>query len=247
MTISRKCSNHVMTIPPANALTMPMLSFGRIALKILPLILLLGSAATTQAQSVKVLVETNKGKFTLMLYDDTPLHKEQFLDNVRHKRYNGTLFHRVIDLFMVQGGNLMSRNAPPGADLSQDTLTVSIPAEIIPQQHIHKKGALAAAREGDETNPQRNSSGSQFYIVTGTYQTDLDLSQYEAKTGYTYTPAQREVYKTQGGTPWLDGSYTVFGEVTDGIKVIDKIQRLSTDDHNRPKRDVIIKRMTILP
>lgn len=202
--------------------------------------------AQTQPAGQRILVETSQGDFTLLLYDDTPLHQAAFLEHVRRGDYEGVLMHRVISQFMIQGGNLSTRGATRETDVSIDTLSTTIPAEIL-SHHIHKRGALAAARVVGEENPQKASSGSQFYIVTGTYYTDFDLDDLAAQRGWDYTPEQRQVYKLRGGAPWLDQLYTVFGEVIDGERVITKIEDLPTDSSNRPRRDVIIKRMTLLP
>ncbi|WP_297116642.1 peptidylprolyl isomerase [uncultured Porphyromonas sp.] len=204
------------------------------------------TATDTLPAGRRVLVMTSQGDFTLLLYDDTPLHQAAFLEHVRRGDYEGVLMHRVIAQFMIQGGNLLTRFATRETDVSIDTLSTTIPAEILPQ-HIHKRGALAAARLPDEENPKKDSSGSQFYIVTGTYYTDFDLDDIAAQREWDYTPEQREIYKLQGGTPWLDRQYTVFGEVIDGMRTITKIEDLPTDGTNRPKRDVIIKLMTLLP
>ena len=204
------------------------------------------TATDTLPAGRRVLVMTSQGDFTLLLYDDTPLHQAAFLEHVRRGDYEGVLMHRVIAQFMIQGGNLLTRFATRETDVSIDTLSTTIPAEILPH-HIHKRGALAAARLPDDENPKKDSSGSQFYIVTGTYYTDFDLDDIAAQREWDYTPEQRDIYKLQGGTPWLDRQYTVFGEVIDGMRTITKIEDLPTDSTNRPKRDVIIKLMTLLP
>lgn len=201
-----------------------------------------------QAQSVRMEVKTNKGSFRLMLYDDTPLHRDRFVELVKKQAYNGTLFHRVIEMFVVQGGNLMTQNKKgKEVDVSEDTMTFSLPAELMPEKHFHKRGALCAARESDEVNPEKRSSGSQFYIVTGDYYTDHDLDRIEERKQLRFTPEQREAYKTQGGTPSLDGSYTVFGEVISGMEIVERIERVSTNSSNQPDRDVVIKSIVILP
>lgn len=189
-----------------------------------------------------VLVETTQGNFTLLLYDDTPLHQAAFLKHIRQRDYEGVLMHRVIAQFMIQGGNLCTRGATRDTDVSIDTLSTTIPAEIL-TQHTHKRGALAAARIVGDENPNKDSSGSQFYIVTGNY----DLDDIAAQREWDYTLKQRQDYKLLGGTPWLDRLYTVFGEVMDGMRTIAKIENLRTDSSNRPNEDVIIKRMTLLP
>lgn len=199
------------------------------------------------AQTIQMEIKTNKGSFRVMLYDDTPIHRDRFVDLVQSKSYDGTLFHRVIEMFMVQGGNLMTQGKKgKDVDVSIDTMSLTLPAEIMPQHHFHKRGALCAAREGDDTNPEKRSSGSQFYIVTGDHYTDYDLSQLEVKYQRTFSTEQREAYKSVGGAPWLDGNYTVFGEVVSGIEVVEKIERVSTNTTNRPEKDVVIKSIRII-
>ncbi|WP_329903407.1 peptidylprolyl isomerase [Porphyromonas pogonae] len=195
---------------------------------------------------VKILVETNKGKFTIELYNETPLHKQNFINLVSSHAYDGVIFHRVIKDFMVQGGNLMTKHATAKTDVTQDTLKRTVPAEIMTDQIFHVRGSLCAAREPDESNPEKASSGSQFYIVTGKYYTAFDLSELEAKKHIKFSDKQKEAYMHEGGTPSLDGGYTVFGRVIDGWNVIDKIQRVETDGIDRPIKDVIIKSMHII-
>ena len=192
------------------------------------------TAPLTNEATFFVKVETNKGNFVVALYDGTPRHRDNFLQLVRAHSYEGTLFHRVIDRFMIQGGNLMTRGATASTDVSQDTISTRIPHEIDLIRFFHKHGALCAARE------------TQCYIVTGNYFTDLDLDELEARTGRKYTPEQREAYKLYGGTPHLDNGYTVFGEVVSGMNVVEEIQRVATDDQNRPRKDVIIKKVSIV-
>lgn len=195
----------------------------------------------------RVLVETNRGKFTLELYNETPIHRDNFIGLVKSRSYEGTLFHRVISQFMVQGGNMQSKNAGPDADLSQDTISKRIPAEILYPQFFHRKGSLCAAHEGDESNPERASSSTQFYIVTGSYFSEIDLKRFELLKKISFSPEMREAYKLEGGTPHLDGAYTVFGRVIDGMDVIEKIERTNTDNRNRPSKDIIIKTMQLIP
>ncbi|MDO4692096.1 MAG: peptidylprolyl isomerase [Porphyromonadaceae bacterium] len=214
------------------------------------LLLLLSMLASTQGlwaqqERTQVLVETSKGKFVLELYNETPRHRDNFIRMVESKAYDGVIFHRVIRDFVVQGGNLNSRGLAEGQELPDDSISGVIPAEIMPDLFVHERGALAAARQSDEVNPERVSSASQFYIVTGKYHTAFDLEELMSKNGIKYTDRQREAYMMHGGTPSLDGAYTVFGRLVEGWKVIDKIQRVETNDIDRPSRDVVIKRMSI--
>jgi cyclophilin family peptidyl-prolyl cis-trans isomerase len=175
-----------------------------------------------------VLISTSMGDITIMLYDDTPLHRDNFLKLAESGFYNGSVFHRVIRNFMIQGGG-----APSGtADVSY-----TVPAEFN-ARFIHKKGALAAARMGDQVNPMKASSGSQFYIVQGKAQDDATLDMLAQRNGISYTPEQRNLYKTIGGTPHLDMGYTVFGEVISGLEVVDKIAAVQTAPGDKPLVDV---------
>ena len=243
----------------------------------------------------KVKIQTTLGDITVRLYDETPLHRDNFLKLAKEGYYDGTLFHRVIKNFMIQGGDPDSKGAPAGKQLGVGGPGYTIPAEILPQL-CHKRGALAAARQGDEVNPERASSGSQFYIVWGQQynagqikQLEKQLQmQAEQQTFNTLaaqhrkeimelrrnrdqaglmdlqndliaqtkaimkenpvglTPEQVEAYTTVGGTPHLDGQYTVFGEVTEGLDVVGKIQEVSTAMGDRPKEDVTIISVTSL-
>ncbi|MEI6765595.1 MAG: peptidylprolyl isomerase [Bacteroidota bacterium] len=194
--------------------------------------LFLVTLSYAQDTELKFLIKTSYGDIKIKLYNDTPLHKENFLKNVNNGFYNGSTFHRVIASFMIQGGRGIN-----GADDCGWTVA----AEIMPN-HFHKKGALAAARMGDNVNPKKASSGSQFYIVQGKKYTDADLDAFEARTGKKYTKEQRDAYKTIGGTPHLDGDYTVFGEVYEGLDVVDKIAAAKTDAGSKPVEDI---KMTI--
>jgi peptidyl-prolyl cis-trans isomerase B (cyclophilin B) len=186
-----------------------------------------------QEKQVKILIKTGFGNITAVLYNGTPQHRDNFVKLVKEGWYNGSPFHRVINGFMIQGGQK--------ADGTVD-IGYKIPAEFVPE-YIHKKGALAAARMGDQVNPKKESSGNQFYIVQGKVVSDEELGMMEKRTGAKYTEAQKEIYRTRGGTPFLDNAYTVFGEVLDGFDVIDKIAAVETDkSDNRPLKDV---KMTI--
>lgn len=233
-------------------------------------------------------VATTAGNIKIRLYDDTPLHRDNFLKLAKEGYYDGVLFHRVINDFMVQTGDPESKEAPAGKMLGSGGPGYTIPAEIVYPKHYHKYGALAAARTGDEMNPERKSSGSQFYIVTGKKYLPQQISRMEemsvqkqlqsyfmelqrqnmdtirqlrhAKDSVglenlrqeliketeanvkpvTMTEAQVRDYTTIGGTPHLDGQYTVFGEVLEGMDVVEKIQKAETDGRDRPLEDIRI-------
>ncbi|MDR0371037.1 MAG: peptidylprolyl isomerase [Prevotellaceae bacterium] len=169
-----------------------------------------------EQKETKVLIETTLGDIKIKLYNETPLHRDNFIALVEKKFYDGVLFHRVIKNFMIQAGDPDSKDAPSGKQLGAGGPGYTIPAEILPQ-FIHKKGAVAAARTGDFVNPQRASSGSQFYIV-----------------------------QNESGTPYLNGSYSVFGEVLEGLEVVDKIADVKTAFADRPEEDVKIISMKIV-
>lgn len=265
--------------------------------KLLFLLMLLSASITVScAKKYKVVVmETNRGTIKLKLYEDTPLHSENFLKLAGEGHFDGLLFHRVIQDFMIQGGASDSKGAEKGKMVGLSDPGYSLQAEILPG-HFHKKGALAAAREGDEVNPERKSSREQFYIVKGKVFTDDELNMIEKRklvmakndlgrklfqpkmeeykqylsagqkaeadslirsinarieeefAGYKdhLIPAEiREVYKTTGGTPHLDGAYTVFGEVIEGLDIVDKIAGVKTDQNDRPEEDVVILKTTL--
>lgn len=246
-----------------------------------------GSSAKKSKETV-VLINTEFGEIKVKLYDDTPEHKNNFLKLVNEGFYNDLLFHRVINNFMIQGGDPDSKDAPAGKQLGSGSPGYTIPAEIN-SKYFHKKGVLAAARQGGPSNPEKRSSGSQFYIVHGEVFTDGKLdtmemslnsraknelmkekftaaseemnafqsnndrdgfnirmaelraevdSLFETQDKFVFTPEQREVYTTVGGYPSLDGEYTVFGEVIEGLDVLDKIAAVETDQRNRPLVDV---------
>lgn len=226
-----------------------------------------------------ILIETSFGNMKIKLYDKTPKHKANFIKLAKQGYFDGLLFHRVINQFMIQGGDPDSKNAPAGKMLGNGGPAYEIDAEFN-DSLFHKKGVIAAAREGDNSNPLKKSSGSQFYIVQGRTFTDEELdgleetfslrayisthpgigkqaTQYrmsgnksaydklieEIKTKKDFKinkipDYKREIYKTIGGTPHLDGNYTVFGEIVEGLDVIDKIAAVETDKNDRPKKDV---------
>ena len=187
-----------------------------------------------------VKIETSYGDMVVKLYNETPLHRDNFIKLVKEGTYDGLIFHRVINQFMIQGGDPNSRDAKPGQMLGDGELGYTIPAEFVPGL-FHKKGALAAARQGDEVNPQKASSSCQFYIVQGTTWNANRLKMVEQRMGKSFTPEQAEVYATVGGTPFLDGDYTVFGEVVEGMEVIDKIAAVQCGPMDRPIEDVKMK------
>lgn len=199
----------------------------------------------TPKDMTKVLFKTSLGDITIGLYDDTPQHKANFLKLVKENYYDGVLFHRIIKGFMIQTGDPDSKTAKPGQPLGSGGPNYTIPAEFVPA-HIHKRGALAAARQGDQVNPQKASSGSQFYIVDGTVYSQSDMSQMAAQTRKSWTPEQINIYSTIGGAPFLDGDYTVFGEVLEGMEVVDKIASQQKDRMDRPMSDIKIISTEIL-
>lgn len=249
-----------------------------------------------QEPMTRVEITTTAGPITIGLYNDTPGHRDNFLKLAGEGFYVGLLFHRVIRDFMVQTGDPDSKNAPAGKMLGAGNVGYEIDAEILCPEHINKRGALAAARTGDQVNPQRRSSGSQFYIVTGRKFTDAQLDQMEhqarqqqmqdifnrlalehrdsimtlrrnrdqagltalqdklieqtkaeaAKHPFTYTAEQRAIYRESGGAPHLDGAYTVFGEVLDGLDTVEAIERAETDGNDRPLTDVKILSTKVL-
>jgi peptidyl-prolyl cis-trans isomerase B (cyclophilin B) len=190
-------------------------------------------------------METNQGDMLIKLYDNTPQHKENFIKLSESGYFNGLLFHRVIKGFMIQGGDPESKDAPAGKRLGMGGPGYTIPAEIN-KENFHVKGSLAAARQGDAVNPQKRSSGSQFYIVHGEVVPSNYISMIESQKSLSYPDKVKEKYASLGGTPQLDMDYTVFGEIVDGIKVVDKIATTSTDVANRPHSDMKILKMTVI-
>ena len=195
--------------------------------------------------------ETTKGTFRVKLYNDTPQHRDNFMHWVKEKFYEGVLFHRVIPGFMVQAGDSASVHAAPGQFLGDCPEPFTVPAEIKFPTHFHKTGALAAAREGDRVNPEKASSCWQFYVVTGHTYTDETLDQIQAYLSQQPVPVQltekqKEVYRQVGGAPHLDGGYTVFGEVVEGMQTMDNIQWVERDENDRPLEDIRILRATVI-
>lgn len=184
-----------------------------------------------------VLLQTDYGNMKILLYEDTPLHRENFIKLVKSGFYDGLLFHRVINGFMIQGGDPDSRNAQPGVMLGNGGPGYTIPAEFN-TKYYHKKGVIAAAREGDNVNPMKESSGSQFYIVQGKVYNEAIMQKIAAQINKTFSEEQIKAYGTIGGSPWLDNDYTVFGEVVEGLDVIDKIAAVKCGPNDRPMEDV---------
>lgn len=247
--------------------------------------------------ATRLKIKTSEGDIIIRLYDETSKHRDNFLKLAKEGYYNGTLFHRVIKDFMIQGGDPNSKNAPKGKVLGTGGPDYTIPAEFIYPQLFHKRGALSAARTGDEVNPERASSGSLFYIVWGKIYKSAELKQLERQMGIqqeqdvfnqlakqhhdeiinlrrnrdhvglqtlqnklieetkekcksqgkpTFTPEQNEAYTTLGGTPFLDNQYTVFGEVEEGLDIVERIQNCQTDRNDRPSEDVRIETIEVL-
>lgn len=250
---------------------------------------------TTETQ---VRMQTNLGAITLKLYNETPLHRDNFIKLVKEGQYEGLLFHRVINEFMIQGGDVTSKNAPLNKQLGAGDLGYTVPAEFVYPRYFHKRGALCAARTGDDSNPEKASSASQFYIVTGKVYSEGEIKQLEKqkesrlkqaifnrlqnenkttimqyyksgdkdslaimrdtligkteietekrKEETKLTAQQREAYTTVGGVPFLDNEYTVYGEVTEGIEIVDKIQKVKTNSSDRPLENIVIESMQII-
>jgi cyclophilin family peptidyl-prolyl cis-trans isomerase len=217
--------------------------------KSIVLLLILGLLASCKEEekSMKVLLETSEGNIVLQLYDDTPQHSENFLKLVKKGYYDSIIFHRVIANFMIQAGDPNSKNPTPDRNYGSGGPEYKIPAEILPNHH-HKKGALAAARTN---NPAKESSGSQFYIVQGkVFDTedlnDMEESKKSVKPAFKFSDEAVKNYTTVGGTPHLDGEYTVFGEVIEGLDVVDKIAVTQTRPGDRPVKDIFIKKATVV-
>lgn len=247
--------------------------------------------------ATRLKIKTTEGDIVIRLYDETPRHRDNFLKLAKNGYFNGTLFHRVIKDFMIQGGDPDSKNTPKGKILGTGGPDYTIPAEFVYPRYFHKRGALSAARTGDEVNPDRESSGSQFYIVWGKIYKPAELKQMERQMAMqqeqevfnllakehreeimefrrnrdqaglqtlqeqlieetkkicrqkgkpTFTTEQTEAYTTVGGTPFLDNQYTVFGEVEEGINVVERIQNRKTDRNDRPTEDVKVESIAIL-
>ncbi len=211
-----------------------------------------GMAQVLDTLRHEMVLETSMGNVRIVLHNETPLHRDNFLKLVREGYYDGNLFHRVISSFMIQTGDSTSRHAQPGAPAGDYSPDYTLPAEIRYPALYHHRGAVAAARESDDVNPEHRSSASQFYIVYGRRFNEDMLDQVQArldkatKGKVTIPPALREAYYKKGGTPHLDGQYTVFGEVVEGMDVVQAIQNVETDAHDRPLQDVRILRAVVV-
>lgn len=190
----------------------------------------------------QVLIKTTVGDIKVALYNETPQHRDNFIKLVNEKYYDGVLFHRIIQGFMIQTGDPDSKTAKPGQRLGSGGPGYRIPAEIVPTL-FHRRGTLAAARDN---NPAKASSGSQFYIVDGTIYDEGQLAAISQRTGKVFTEEQKKIYATEGGAPWLDGDYTVFGIVTEGMDVVDKIAAQEKDAADRPVKDIKITEVKII-
>lgn len=192
----------------------------------------------TQEKATFVEIVTDSGVIEILLYKETPLHRENFIKLIKSGYYDGQVFHRLIKNFMIQGGDPNTKDAVKGELYGQGGPGYSIPAEIL-DKYFHKKGALAAARKGDDVNPSRASSGSQFYIVQGVVFTKPQLElMVERKLHKPFTEEEEKYYTTTGGSPHLDGAYTVFGEVSRGLDVLEKLMNIPTDSYDRPVTDI---------
>lgn len=205
------------------------------------------SQATSEANSkIKgLLIETDNGNIQIRLFDETPEYRDNFIRLVRENYYDSLLIHRVIKNFCIQSGAADTRYAGPGDVVGWRGPGYNIPAHIVPG-FFHKRGMIGSPRKPDRGNSKRRSDGSQFYIVTGRIYSDSELDEIEKENNYHFSPKQRQVYKTIGGAPHIDGSYTIFGEVVSGMEVADQIVQLETDNDYRPLKDIRVKKITIL-
>lgn len=210
------------------------------------------SSTASLNQDIEIEFKTTMGDFRVRLFSDTPIHSQHFAQLVREGYYDGLLFHRVIRNFMIQAGDSTSRTAKPNQPLGEADRNYTLAPEFRTPLHYHHRGALAAARESDDVNPERRSSATQFYVVWGKRWTPNELANVrehvDAETGANglITDNMALDYYTRGGSPHLDGQYTVFGEVSSGLEIIDKIQKVNTDRNDRPRVDVRVLSARIL-
>lgn len=212
---------------------------------------LLPSVMLAQTKNTEVLFETTAGNIRIALYDETPQTRDNFLKITKMGIYDSLLIHRVIKDFMIQSGDTNSKHAKPGQLLGTGDFDYTTEAEFRLPQIFHRRGAVAMAREGEKVNPERRSSACQFYIVWGKVRNDIQLAKIQEKLDSAtqgqvkLTPEMLEVYKTIGGAPHLDGQYTVFGEVIEGLDIVEKIQAVETDKNDRPLEDIRILKATV--
>ncbi|MBC8111276.1 MAG: peptidylprolyl isomerase [Verrucomicrobia bacterium] len=202
--------------------------------------ILVFTTAFAQKKSSKdylVTITTDFGEAKLILYDQTPKHKANFIKLAQKKFYDGLLFHRIIEGFMIQGGDPTSKNATPEQSLGDGNVGYTVPAEFDPKI-FHKKGVIAAARDD---RPDKASSGCQFYIVQGKKFTDDMFPAAEKRSGRIIPEDQKQIYRTLGGTPHLDMNYTAYGEVISGLEMVDKIAAQSKNTKDRPQKDIRMK------
>ena len=207
--------------------------------------------SVAQTSTTEVLFETTEGNIRIALYDETPLHRDNFLKLTRMHVYDSLLFHRVIKNFMIQSGDTNSKNAKPGQRLGTGDFDYTLEPEFRLPQIIHRRGCVAMAREPDAVNPDMRSSACQFYIVWGKRFSSAEIEKAQERLDtmthgrVKLTQEMIKVYKSVGGTPHLDGQYTVFGEVTEGLDVVERIQKAETDEFDRPFEDIRILRATV--
>ncbi len=209
---------------------------------LLSVLLIAASYNTLWAQKNKISIETEYGTITVMLYDQTPKNTMNMVKLANEHYYDSTLFHRCIPKFVIQGGDSTSKHAKAGQLLGEGNLGYTVPAEINDSLY-HKRGALGVARDN---TPDKSGSACQFYIVVGKTFTDAELDNVEKRTNRKIPANQREYYKTVGGTPHLDGNYTVFGEVIDGMEIVDKIANEARDSHDRPNKDIRMLKVRVV-
>ncbi len=226
-------------------------TMNRHLLSIIVAVLFGSFTSVAQTSTIEVLFETTEGNIRIALYDETPQHRDNFLKLTRMHIYDSLLFHRVIKDFMIQSGDTNSKNARPGQRLGTGDFDYTQEPEFCLPKIFHRRGSVAMAREPDDVNPDMRSSACQFYIVWGKQLNDQQIEKVQERLDtmthgrVKLTPEMIEVYKTVGGTPHLDGQYTVFGEVTEGLDVVERIQKVQTDKYNRPLEDYRILRATV--
>ena len=250
------CDNHSFCVNLCNlwlkiTLQTMIITMRRTLTSLISLLTLIALPASAQTKSTEVLFETTAGNIRIALYDETPQTRDNFLKITKMGVYDSLLIHRVIKDFMIQSGDTNSKHAKPGQLLGTGDFDYTTEAEFRLPQIFHRRGVVAMARESDKVNPERRSSACQFYIVWGKILKDQQIAKIQEKLDSAtqgtvkLTPEMIEVYKTVGGTPHLDGQYTVFGEVVEGMDVVDKIQQVQTDKNDRPLEDIRILKAVV--